>query len=93
MVEVALKLKTAECHFARMELGLVVSQEGLKINPRLIEVAREFSTLKTAMVPRSYLIHLQGLLPTFSGQGKIFSFYGSTEWASVKDLLASAPVS
>ena len=47
LVEVGLKLKPTKCHFARRELeylGHVVTRDGLKTNPRLIEAVSEFPT-------------------------------------------------
>ena len=45
LVDVGLKLKPAKCHFARKELeylGHVVTHEGLKTNPRLVDAVKEF---------------------------------------------------
>ena len=49
ITEVGLKLKPAKCKFGQNELeclGHIASRNGLKSNPRLVEVVREFPTPK-----------------------------------------------
>ena len=58
LVAVGLKLKPAKCHFVRAELeylGHVITREGLKTNPRLVEAVREFPTPKNVHEVRRFL--------------------------------------
>ena len=58
LVEAGLKLKPAKCHFAREELeylGHIITREGLKTNPRLIEAVREFRTPRNIHEVRRFL--------------------------------------
>ena len=58
LVEAGLKLKLAKCHFARGELeylGHVITREGLKTNPRLIEAVREFQAPRNIHEVRKFL--------------------------------------
>ena len=51
LAEVGLKLKPSKCHFAKRELeylGHVVSRDGLKTSPRLVEAVQHFPALNHA---------------------------------------------
>ena len=56
--EVGLKLKPAKCKFVQNELeylGHIVSRNGLKTTPRLVEAVREFPTPKSVQETRRFL--------------------------------------
>ena len=58
VTEVSLKLKPSKCKFLQKELeylGHVVSRDGLKTNPRLVEVVREIPTPKSVQETRRFL--------------------------------------
>ena len=58
VVEVGLKLKPSKCKFVRKELeylGHIVSQEGLKPNPRLVDAVRDFPKPTTVQETRRFL--------------------------------------
>ena len=58
LVDVGVKLKPAKCHFVRTEveyLGHVITREGLKTNPRLVDAIREFPTPRTVQDVRQFL--------------------------------------
>ena len=58
VTEVGLKLKPSKCKFVQKELeylGHVVSRDGLKTNPRLVEAVREFPTPKSVQETRRFL--------------------------------------
>ena len=63
LVEVGLKLKATKCHFARRELeylGHVVTRDGLKTNPRLIEAVSEFPTPRSVQEVQQFLAPCEG---------------------------------
>ena len=56
--QVGLKLKPTKCKFARKEveyLGHVVSQDGLKTNPRLVDAVRSFPTPSSVQTTKRFL--------------------------------------
>ena len=58
VVEIGLKLKPTKCKFVRKELeylGHVISREGLKPNPRLVDAVRNFPRPETAQETRRFL--------------------------------------
>ena len=58
VVEVGLKLKPSKCKFVRKELeylGHIVSQEGLKPNPRLVDAVRDFPKPTTVQETRRFI--------------------------------------
>ena len=58
LVEAGLKLKPTKCHFVRTELEYlshVITREGLKTNPRLVEAVREFPVPKNLPDVRRFL--------------------------------------
>ena len=58
LAENGLKLKPAKCQFAQRELlylGHVVSREGLKTNPRVIDAVRRFPVPKSVQETRRFL--------------------------------------
>ena len=53
-----LKLKPSKCHFAKMELeylGHVITREGLKTNPKLVEAVSQFPTPRNIHSVRQFL--------------------------------------
>ena len=53
LAEVGLKLKPSKCHFAKRELeylGHVVSRDGLKTSPRLVEAVQHFPAPESCSV-------------------------------------------
>ena len=110
LVEVGLKLKPTKCHFARRELehlGHVVTRDGLKTNPRLIEAVSEFPTLRSVQEVRRFLglsSYYRRFIRNFAKIAaplhqltrKETQFWWSTDCASafnqLKMILTSAPV-
>ena len=67
LAEVGLKLKPSKCRFAQKELeylGHVVSRDGLKTSPRLVEAVQCFPVPRSVKSVRSFL----GLLPEIHPQ-------------------------
>lgn len=53
--EFGLKLKPSKCRFAQKELeylGHIVSRDGLKTNPRLVDAVQQFPVLKSVQETR-----------------------------------------
>ena len=58
LVKAGLKLKPAKCHFVRKELeylGHVITRDGLKTNPRLVQAVQEFPPPKDVHGVRRFL--------------------------------------
>ena len=110
LVEAGLKLKPSKCHFARRELeylGHVVTRDGLKTNPRLMEAVSEFPTPRSVHEVRRFLglsSYYRRFVRNFANIAaplhqltrKETQFCWSTDCASafnqLKTMLTSAPV-
>ena len=72
LVDVGLKLKPSKCRFAQKELeylGHVVSRDGLKTNPQLVEAVRSFPVPQTVQDTRRFLglsSYYRKFIPKFS---------------------------
>ena len=110
LMKVGLKLKPAKCHFARAELeylGHVITRDGLKTNPRLVEAVQEFPTPRNIHDVRRFLglsSYYRRFIPNFARvakplhqltcKGARFEWTAECEEAfqSLKGKLTSAPV-
>ena len=110
IMEVGLKLKPAKCRFIQGELeylGHLVSQDGLKLNPRLVEAAEQFAMPTSVQETRWFLglcSYNRKFIPPFAAvasplhqlthQDTVFQWSpaGQQAYEELKQRLISAPI-
>ena len=107
---VLLKLKPSKCHFIRQKveyLGHVITPQGLKINPKLVQAVREFPRPRNVREVRRFLglssyyrrfipqyAQIAWPLHAFTCKGEMFWWTEDCEQAfqALKERLVTAPV-